>query len=122
MNSKTCKRCQLSRPLSMFHKKVGGLHGVDSACKSCISINKRKKFLFKKEAKKKRASNRSTLLELNEASVELKAVEVTGAEIEETFYLLAEAINNYRLNIWDEQLWGRKPSKQESCVGSLTVG
>lgn len=52
MRPKSCSSCKLEKAISSFHKKAGGLHGVDSKCKQCVSQSKRKYYNKKRRAKK----------------------------------------------------------------------
>jgi len=38
---KTCTECNKAKPLTEFHKRIDGKHGVYAACKSCASIRRK---------------------------------------------------------------------------------
>ena len=96
MQQKECRQCKLVRNTCLFHKKKGGRLGVDSTCKHCISIQKRKKAKQKAKEKqiKERAKTRRRFGYKEELIAEPQFVQVTSKQASEALDILLQSISS----------------------------
>ena len=47
-NTKICSKCKRSKELSEFHRNKSKMLNCESACKSCTSLTKKKRYIEKK--------------------------------------------------------------------------
>lgn len=96
MQQKECRQCKLVRNTCLFHKKKGGRLGVDSTCKHCISIQKRKKAKQKAKEKqiKEKAKIRRRFGYKEELIAEPQFVQVTSKQASEALDILLQSISS----------------------------
>ena len=92
MQQKECRQCKLVRNTCLFHKKKGGRLGVDSTCKHCISIQKRKK--AKEKQIKERAKMRRRFGYKEELVAEPQFIDASSKQASEALNILLQSISS----------------------------
>lgn len=82
---KPCVTCGKSKKLSEFHKKPGGLYGVDAHCKRCVNLGRKR--MRKRHARERKMVTKVT----SEISGQLG-----DHEIESAGFALAEIIKDMK--------------------------